>query len=214
MTAIHPAHPLDHGRSAPTPSRQPGRLTLWLLGAVFILPFALGTGLYWSGWRPTRFVNHGELLQPARALPEHGLRTLDGQPLPTAALRGQWLLLRVASRSCDAACGTDLRQMLQLHRALGKEQPRVRRALIVTGPAEAAATPAWDALRAAFPDLLVARADGTAEASAWRHALAGNEDALYLVDPFGHVMMRYADPPDLRGALKDLERLLKYTWVR
>jgi len=26
--------------------------------------------------------------------------------------------------------------------------------------------------------------------------------------------MRYDDPPDMRGVLKDLERLLKYSWIR
>jgi len=26
--------------------------------------------------------------------------------------------------------------------------------------------------------------------------------------------MRYDNPPDMRGVLKDLERLLKYSWIR
>jgi len=34
-----------------------------------------------------------------------------------------------------------------------------------------------------------------------------------VIDPLGNVMMRYTDKPDMAGMLKDLERLLKYSWV-
>ena len=67
---------------------RPARYTLALLVATFVLPFLLGTGLYWSGWRPEKFGNHGELIQPPRPMPETGLLQDDGRPLPTADLRG------------------------------------------------------------------------------------------------------------------------------
>ncbi len=38
-------------------------------------------------------------------------------------------------------------------------------------------------------------------------------DGLYLVDPLGNLMMRYDTNADFKGILKDLERLLKYSWV-
>jgi hypothetical protein len=49
---------------------------------------------------------------------------------------------------------------------------------------------------------------------AWKSVLEGTGQAIFIVDPLGNVMMRYAAPPDMRGILKDLERLLKYSWIR
>jgi len=182
---------------------------LLLLAAVFVLPFAIGTGLFWSGWRPAKFANHGELLQPARALPDDGLRDVEGHPLPTAELRGKWLLLRVAHAPCDATCENELQQIQQVHIALNKEQSRVRRVFISGGEASSLA-----ALRRSFPNLTLARLEPDVEHAAWQGVFTGSGRELYLVDPLGNVMMRYADPADLRGVLKDLERLLKYSWIR
>ena len=43
---------------------------------------------------------------------------------------------------------------------------------------------------------------------------AGNDRAhIYLVDPRGNVMMRWPANPQMRGMLKDLERLLKASQI-
>ena len=188
------------------PATPPAQFTLWLLAAVFVLPFVVGSGLFWSGWRPGTFVNHGELLQPPRLLPENGLRHADGRPLPRSQLLGKWLLLMPAGQSCDATCARALQQLRQVHIALNKEQSRVQRVFISTG----AADPALGKMQQDSPDLLVASTTDIA----WRQALDGNGRTLYLVDPLGNIMMRYGDPADMRGVLKDLERLLKYSWIR
>ena len=36
---------------------------------------------------------------------------------------------------------------------------------------------------------------------------------FYIIDPLGNVMMRYPQEPEMQGMLRDLERLLKYSWV-
>ena len=38
--------------------------------------------------------------------------------------------------------------------------------------------------------------------------------AVFIADPLGNVMMRYDEPIDARSVLRDMERLLKYSWVR
>jgi cytochrome oxidase Cu insertion factor (SCO1/SenC/PrrC family) len=192
------------------PAPKSARRTLLLLAAVFFLPFVVGTGLFWSGWRPGKFVNHGELLQPPGVLPPSGLRHVDGRPLPTAELRGKWLLLLPIDGACAAACEQKLQQMQRVHIALNKEQTRVQRVLI----SSAAAEPALAQLSRAFPDLVVGVVPAGAGGDAWRDVLDGSGQAVYIVDPLGNVMMRYADPADMRGVLKDLERLLKYSWIR
>ena len=183
------------------------RLMLLLLAALFFLPFVVGSGLFWLDWRPAKFANHGELVQPPRALPENGLRRIDGSPLPTSALRGKWLLVLPVERTCDEGCQETLRQMAQLHLALNKEQRRVQRVLIVADGDPQDLAP----VQQRFADLLIANRPST---PAWNDAFAGQASGLYVVDPLANVMLRYADAKQLRGVLKDLERLLKVSWLR
>ncbi len=188
------------------PAPKPAYRTLLLLAAVFVVPFVIGTSLFWSGWRPGKFVNHGELLQPPRLLPVSGLAHPDGRPLPTSELRGKWLLLMPVDQTCDITCQHNLQQMRQVHIALNKEQSRLQRVFI----SSSASDPALVKMQQDFPDLIVA---STAN-MAWRSAPDVSGQTIYVVDPLGNIMMRYADPGDMRGVLKDLERLLKYSWIR
>jgi hypothetical protein len=198
------------------PSAVPGsaRYTLLLLAAVFILPFIIACGLFWSGWRPGQFVNHGELLQPPRQLPETGLHRADGRPLAMSELRGKWLLVVPVAGNCGTACQQLLHGLLQVHLALNKEQNRLQRVLISTAASAPADETALTEVQRQFPGLVIAAVDGEAAGAAWLRPLESSGPAIFVVDPLGKVIMRYADPNDLRGVLRDLERLLKYSWIR
>lgn len=184
--------------------------TLWLLLAIFVLPFVGGTSLYLFDWRPQRFGNHGELVQPLRVLPSEGLRRADGQPLVTAELQGVWWLAMPVGSACKKQCEGDQEAMYRLHVALNKEQTQLRRVLITDVPADATAR----TVASRIPDLTLATWSGAANAAAWRDALPLRDGAFYLVDPIGNVMMRYDAGTEVRGVLKDIERLLKYSWIR
>ena len=190
------------------------RRILLLLATLFILPFVIGSGLFWLDWRPEKFGNHGELLQPTRALPAVGLYRADGSPLPTTELLGKWLLVLPVKGSCNATCQNNLQGMLKVHIALNKEQNRMQRVLIVGDLSDSANDPPMVELQRLFPGLLVAAVQANVVAEAWHGALNGRGQDVFIVDPLGNVMMRYADPSDMRGVLKDLERLLKYSWIR
>ena len=165
------------------------RLRLLALAAVFVLPFVIGSGLFWSGWRPAVLRNHGELIQPPRALP------------PSAgALQGKWLLLVPVRDGCGQACQDTLQQLQRAHAALGKDQGRVRRVLVGSAPIRL------------NPEL--ATLSPAADEAAWRSALDDYASAVFIADPLGNVMMRYGEPIDARYVLRDMERLLKYSWVR
>ncbi len=167
----------------------------------------LGTGLYLSGWRPEKFGNHGDLIQPPRPMPETGLLQADGRPLPTAELRGKWLLMLPIEGSCGASCRESLQQMSNVHLALNKEQGRLRRALISTE-----GSPPFAELQQTYPDLLVAKLDPEASAE-WASTLDNTGQGLLIADPLGNVIMRYDEAAEMRGVHKDLERLLKYSWI-
>lgn len=195
-------------------SRVPGHRTLLLLAAVFILPFVIGTGLFWMDWRPGKSGNYGELLQPPRQLPESDLRHADGRPFPSSELRGKWLLVLPVSGLCDSFCEQTLQQMQQVHIALNKEQDRLQRVLITSGGSVRTDDRIWSEMSQRFPDLVLATLSAETAAFGWSRALGDTGREIYVVDPLGRVMMRYGDPIEMRGVFKDLERLLKYSWIR
>lgn len=188
-------------------ARKRARRTLILLAIVSVLPVAASYFAFYV-WQPQGRVNHGELIAPV-PLPQHGLPGAGGQGgLERAELEGKWTLLVAAPADCDAACSRALYVSRQARLAQAKELPRVGRVFLVKGAGE----PAAERLRP-HEGLRVARAD-----AAWLGALPGADAAgaqLYLVDPLGNVMMRFADDTDTtrsaRGITKDLQRLLKYS---
>jgi hypothetical protein len=184
-----------------------GRWTMFAVLAVCAAPVIASYFAYYVV-RPEGRRNYGELIEPQRPLPAAAARTLDGQPVPLPALQGQWLLLSVASGSCDATCEKHLYLQRQLREALGKDKDRVDRVWLIPD-----AAPVREALEPALKQATVLRVDPAVVAQ-WLQPAAGKrlEDHLYVIDPRGHWMMRFPAGQDLSTAPKirrDLERLMR-----
>lgn len=186
-----------------------------LLMLLFVLPFTLATVLYLTGWRPSSIGNHGELIQPARQVAGQELRTLDGKPVNFGELRGKWIMVFFGSSSCPEACMKNVYEMRQVHAAQAKEIGRVQRFFIATDvdQAESLKIKLVD-----YPEMGVWTGDRKALSALFQSfgissGQPAEQQGIYLVDPLGNVMMRY--PPGFKpsGMLKDLSRLLKYSWV-
>lgn len=158
--------------------------------------------------RPEGRRNFGELVQPQRALPDLAAQTLDGKAVNLQELKGQWLLVSVASGVCADACQHHLYLQRQMRESLGKEKERMDWVWLVNDAAPVAT------------DLLPALKDATtlrvpaAGLSSWLEPQAGHalEEHLYLVDPYGNWMMRFPAQLDTEGEAKvkrDLDRLLR-----
>jgi cytochrome oxidase Cu insertion factor (SCO1/SenC/PrrC family) len=189
------------------------RLGLIGLAAVFFVPLASSFWLYYgTGWRPARGAQHGDLIDPARPLPEVSLARADGAPLPPGFLRGEWHLVYVGDGSCDEDCRAALVKSRQLRLALGKDVDRVQRVFLHTGT-----TPALDALDREHPDLVRASLEGDAGSRLLAAFAAGSPTLgagrLYIVDPLGNLVMSYAPDTSPRAILTDLERLLRLSHI-
>ncbi|MCK9517148.1 MAG: hypothetical protein WCZ18_05805 [Ottowia sp.] len=182
------------------------RWQLLLLALVFVAPVVASYYVYYVV-RPAGRTNFGTLIDPQRAMPALVATNLDGEPVPLASLKGQWLLLSVAGGACDAGCQENLYLQRQLRAGLGKNQKRLDWVWLIN---DDAAVPAD--LQVGLRKALVLRLPPQQIAS-WLapepgHALA---ESLYVVDPMGHWMMRF--PPNLDDesavrARRDLSRLL------
>jgi hypothetical protein len=163
---------------------------------------------------PSARTNYGQLVDPQRPVPALATMALDGQPFDLGRLRGRWVLISVDRGQCDSGCNDKLLAMRQQRLITGKERERVERVWLITD-------------QEPLPTMLMREYEGTffvrAPASSLSTWLAGPsassirlEDAIYLVDPLGNLMMRWPLPIDQAGLKRDLERLLRASsgWVR
>ncbi len=186
------------------------RLGRWKMALVLLICAAPVVASYFTYYmvRPEGRRNYGDLINPQRPLPDLRGTLLDGSSINLRALKDQWLLVSVAGGACDAACANHLYFQRQLREGLGKNKDRMDRVWLVD---DAAAVP--EALLAGLRDATVIRVPKDALAQ-WLAPQTGRqlEDHLYVVDPMGNWMMRFAPGVDLQTApkiKKDLEQLMR-----
>lgn len=205
---MHENHPA--ALAAPT-----NRWVLVMLMLLFVLPVVLATLLYLTGWRPSSSGNHGELIQPARQIEDGVLQTLDGKPARFSELRGKWIMVHFGSSSCPDECMKNIYTMRQVHAAQAKEIGRVQRVFVAT---DRGAAEKLKAKLADYPEMRVWTGEKKALAELLQSfgidaGQAAQQQGIYLVDPLGNLIMRYPPGTDPSGMLKDMTRLLKYSWV-
>lgn len=189
----------DSSGVSQTPARS--NFTLWLILAVCLLPFVASVALYLF-WRPESFVNYGELLEPA-PLATATVGEENGGRFRFDELHGKWVMMMVDQASCGEHCRKKLYWMRQVRLAQGPDQDRIERLWLVNDGKVPAAS-----LLAEHAGLRVVAADDARFLQ--RLPTPTNvTDHLYLIDPFGNLMMRY--PHDLDPGLmkKDLSKLLR-----
>lgn len=175
------------------------RLTLWLILAICVAP-VIGSYAAYYYWRPAGQTNYGELLEP-RLLSEAALTANDGRPFTLAELKGDWVMVMAAPSACDERCRQNLVYMRQVRLAQGRETGRIERVWLLTDTGAPEVS-----LIAEHPGLRIARDPRGAVVNA-----LSARDAVHVIDPLGHLMMRFPTDPDPRRMLKDLSRLLRHS---
>jgi len=187
-----------------------GRKQLLLLIAVFFAPLAVAFLLYYGldGWRPVGNTNHGELIHPARPLPQVQLLTDSDATFVSRQFLDKWTLVYVGDGRCDATCRAALVLMRQTRLALNDDAARIQRLLLVTGNCCDRAY-----LQTEHEGLLVARVDDAAGQQLLASFPPGPAGKIYIVDPLGNLMMSYTPQALSRGLLEDLKKLLKLSHI-
>lgn len=199
-------HSLPSPGLAPAKARS-GRLKMLLVLAVCAAPVVASYFTYYV-IRPQSRSSHGALIEPQRPLPSASalpLTDLEGRAVDPASLAGQWLLVAVGGGACDALCEKQLYLQRQLREALGRDKDRVDRVWLIDD-----AQPVRAELRPALAGATVLRADAAA-LRAWLAPASSEPMAphFFVVDPRGHLMMRFPAPSEPKPILRDLSRLLR-----
>ncbi len=173
--------------------------------------------------------NRGKLITPPFSIALLKISNEKGQPLinkrltkskiksPNVKLtNGKWLMLFVYPGECNTQCQKGIYNMRQIRIATGKNQNRIGRALLSFRQ---------DKKDPSLKRLLATKYRGTRHfytkqanfQSVVHEKVKANyalkPGTLYLVDPFGNVMMSYAPGTSPTSVFKDIQRLLKVSQI-
>jgi peroxiredoxin len=158
-------------------------------------------------FKPTGRTNYGILIDPQVPVPALSLKRLDGTPFDMQSLRGEWVMVTVDRAQCPDACRTKLWNMRQVRTATGKDRDRIERVFLITDDA-----PTATLLLREFEGTHFLRASATELASFLALPADGSavlEDCVWLIDPLGHLMLRWPKAADPSRMKKDVDRLLR-----
>lgn len=193
-----------------SPKKTGARRDLYLIVGMLIAVVVTSTALFWAATTGRVNVpallgtkNHGDLINPPRALTDLPLTDVDGQPFDFAKQKPHWTVLIPVSSSCDAPCEKTLYQTRQIHIAIGKNSSRVRRYFVSKDGAP----------DAAFQQLLTQHVGAQVlltQPAAFYKFFAGYQPAqqFFIVDPAGWMMMAYRVDHDGQEVMADLKFLL------
>ncbi len=178
--------------------RNRGRRVLLLIFAMFFGSMALAGLLRFSGWMPQVNRNHGQLFEPPVDLRDARLQLADGTPYDWNPAARQWRIVLAPAAGCAPECVTLSQQLDKVWRLFGHKADNVEILWLGAPPQQVQAMPALRVLQA--PPALRGRLPGVDDP-------AGTP--VYVVDPNGFVVLRYAPGFDPGGLRADLARLLK-----
>ena len=206
-----------HDASAAERLRKRNRGLLLLIFALFFGSMLVAGALRFSGWRPAGMKNKGELLQPPVDLRARAPKLADGAAYAWNPGERQWRVLAVPPADCGQSCDVAARDLDIVWRMFGHNADKVH-VLWLCAEAGCAVPAPLDqdpSLRVLAPDAGVRAALAGAAADASAAGAAGSPAAgqagvpVYVVDPNGFVILRYAPGADLMGLREDLSKLLK-----
>jgi hypothetical protein len=184
-----------------------------LLAAIFFTPLlaawlAYSKGLFLSG----KMVNHGVLITPPFSLSSLALKDTTFHRDAASLLKGKWTLVYITDNPEGESSQKKLYYMRQIRQATGKDRERIERAIISIN-----SMPNLDQwLQAHFPGtyhFVISHEKLTELKAKSPKTLALEKGSLYLVDPFGNIILFYARDILPKGIFKDLQRVLKVSQI-
>lgn len=191
----------------PLPNKTRGRWKLLLVLLVCASPLIASYFTYYV-IKPQSRTNYGALIDPAaHPIPPLSTTTLDGRPVSLADFKGKWIMLKVGGSACDKVCLEQMYAIRQLRSMQGKAMDRIERVWLITDkdPLETIVIRELDGMQ-------MLRADPS-QVAAWLPVApdAPLDGAIFLVDPLGHLMMRF---PAVPATMLDADKLAHYAKVK
>lgn len=182
------------------------RLKLVLLILIILSPIVISSFLHRWNIHPDKTVNYGELIE---VTPLKGLATdLENNTIfRSRQFKGKWTLLMIDSGQCGEDCQDKLYKMRQVRLVQHVDKDKVQRIWLINDDLrpDSAIIDEYQGTR-----LVLAKGRDLLEEFPYVNTQA---DHIYVVDPMGNLMMRYAANVDPKEMVADIKRLLKLSHI-
>ena len=183
-----------------------GRLVLVTIALMFFLPILLAWFLnFYSDFkRDAQGIHHGELIVPPLPLGDLKVTAIGGSDV--LSLEKKWTLIFLVSDQCDLTCEDKLYQLRQIRLAVGKDREKVERVLVVDNELD------WSDYENSFKNQKVIDKGSSSYESITKNLKSVknfDSNAIYLMDAYGSLIMKYAYKTAPKGIIKDIERLIR-----
>lgn len=192
-----------------------GRIIATALMAVVALPMLIAYALYHTGVGiPDGQINKGDLIDPPQRFSAWEPRTLNGEPWQAEPEQKRWRLIVPIASDCSGHCEENLYLTRQVHVRLADKAYRVKRLIMpMGGPMEESVR---SFLQEEHPGTEWVRPDRAAIMASLKQTNQPepplDRGRYYLMDQEGFVMMSYTPEHSGSELLKDLKRLLRYSY--
>lgn len=186
----------------------------FLVIAVIAAPMIAAYIIYTSGFGiPAGTINKGDLLPRAQSISSLLITDTSANAVDLLSEKKKWRLLIPVSDSCNKVCMDNLYTSRQVHVRLGEKARRVERVLLMQSADQSESVEGY--LLDEHPRLIRATADRSALESILSSEIEAGRDIYqryYLMDQEGFIMMSYGAEHSGGDLLKDIKRMLKYSY--
>jgi len=183
-----------------------GRLALVGIALMFFVPIFVSWYLvFFSDYKDgIKTVNNGVLISPIINLSNLDMRSFSDDK--TYSQDRTWILAFLIKQECNKLCQKNLYQIRQIRLAIGKDQDKLERLVLSKASLD------WDNYKKEYPgqkyiDSSMINFDRIV--SAFKSNPELKADSIYLIDPYGNLMMQYKNGTEPTGIIKDIERLIR-----
>lgn len=189
------------------------KLTIIALFAVFLAPPILSWLIYSFGNVSGGKKNHGELIEPARTLPD--IKLFDELNSTEKDLYGKWSIVYINEGVCAEDCLEKIYKMRQVRLATNKYAHRLQRVLIVDSKQAELYS---KILTEDYEGQLLIFKDQLPNGFIDNFVINENDKKIktgrfFIVDPLGNLMMSYEASADPIGIIEDLTLLIKISRI-
>ena len=183
-----------------------GRLALVAIALMFFVPIFVSWYLvFFSDYKDgIKTVNNGVLISPIINLSNLDMKSFSDDKIYSQDRT--WILAFLIKQDCNKLCQENLYQIRQIRLAIGKDQDKLERLVLSKASLD------WDNYKKEYPgqkyiDSSMINFDRIV--SAFKSNPELKADSIYLIDPYGNLMMQYKNGTEPTGIIKDIERLIR-----
>ena len=183
-----------------------GKLTLIGIFLLFFIPIITSWYLvfYTDFMYDAQGIQHGKLISPVISI--GAIKAKEISTMDEVVIEKKWVLVFIQNNLCNEFCKERLYQVRQIRLALGEDRDKVDRLVIFNQINDLnELKDSYSGQK--FIDQSFMNYQGLVKK--FNDSYTDKKNPIFLLDPYGFLMMQYPEGTEPKGIIKDIERLIR-----